>query len=397
MEDVAGPLKEHVALPTLFDKALQLHLRAQDSQITSDEAKEGCDLLQQCEGLIDKLGLFSSNEQKDDISTADLKYLLVPYLKAELVEKVDTSDRLQALKSASLYLKVFVSSCEQFDLVPAAELSAFNQEAPITAETRRETKIARYKRAKAAELKLQQISERRERRGLSRGATAKGSVGDHGEGHFEDEFEEEEREAWLSQIALSLCKALDLTEMLKVEEELLAVKNKENGEDALMQAMLGERISKAEAWHKGAALRAKISKPSNPITCATFAQDVIEGRANLGQGHDHSHQPLFGPASLGGGSITTDRQKMAAQVFQPSFRLPTMSIEEAGLKEMEIMKKWTERNAQLQEEANSSWAMEHTRDKESDDEAAEDKARAWDDWKDDNPKGSGNKKLTPCG
>jgi hypothetical protein len=32
-----------------------------------------------------------------------------------------------------------------------------------------------------------------------------------------------------------------------------------------------------------------------------------------------------------------------------------------------------------------------------DEDAEEAKARAWDDWKDDNPRGAGNKKLTPCG
>lgn len=388
---------DQMSLPALFDRALQLHSRGLESQITPDEAKEGCELLQQCEALIDKLALFSSNEQKDDISTGDLKYLLVPYLKAEFLEKAESSDRLQAIKSASLYLKVFISSCESLDLLPDAEMSAVNQEVQTTGEKRRATKIARFKRAKAAESKLQEIRERRERRGRSRGAAAKGSMVEHGEDHIEDEFEEEEREAWIAQIALSLCKALDLLEMLKLEEELLAVRH-ENGPDAPTQAMLDERASKAEAWHKDAASKSKTTKPAQSITCATFAQDVIEGRASLGQGHDHRHQPLFGPASLVGDTITTERQRLAAQVFQPSHRLPTMSIEEAGLKEMKIMKEWTERNAKLQEEANSSWAREPKKENESDDdEAAEYKARAWDDWKDENPRGSGNKKLTPCG
>ncbi|KAK9914447.1 hypothetical protein M0R45_038227 [Rubus argutus] len=95
---------------------------------------------------------------------------------------------------------------------------------------------------------------------------------------------------------------------------------------------------------------------------------------------------------------------MAAQVFQPSHRLPTMSIEEAGLKEMEIMTKWQERNVKLMEEANSSWYNDsgNCRDRlqkmYEDDDAAQDKAKGeWDDWKDDNPRGAGNKKLTPCG
>ena len=55
------------------------------------------------------------------------------------------------------------------------------------------------------------------------------------------------------------------------------------------------------------------------------------------------------------------------------------------------------------EEANSAWYKDNripgpgNEDEDEDDEAAQEKARAWDDWKDDNPRGAGNKKLTPCG
>jgi hypothetical protein len=34
-------------------------------------------MLQKCQEIVDKLALFSRNEEKDDISTGDLKYLLV--------------------------------------------------------------------------------------------------------------------------------------------------------------------------------------------------------------------------------------------------------------------------------------------------------------------------------
>lgn len=81
-----------------------------------------------------------------------------------------------------------------------------------------------------------------------------------------------------------------------------------------------------------------------------------------------------------------------------------MSIEEAGLTEMNMMNEWQERNVKLMEEATSSWYNDgpKTRPNEDDeeddnDDAAQEKARAWDDWKDDNPRGAGNKKLTPCG
>lgn len=80
-----------------------------------------------------------------------------------------------------------------------------------------------------------------------------------------------------------------------------------------------------------------------------------------------------------------------------------MSIEEAGLKEMEIMNKWQENNVRLMEEANSSWYKEKKSkpgeddDEDEDDDDAQERARALDDWKDENPRGAGNSKLTPCG
>ena len=39
--------------------------------------RKGCAMLQKCEDMVGKLGLFSSNETKEDISTNNLKYLLV--------------------------------------------------------------------------------------------------------------------------------------------------------------------------------------------------------------------------------------------------------------------------------------------------------------------------------
>ena len=39
--------------------------------------RKGCEALEKCEEMVSKLGLFSSNETKDDISTSNHKYLLV--------------------------------------------------------------------------------------------------------------------------------------------------------------------------------------------------------------------------------------------------------------------------------------------------------------------------------
>ncbi|CAH9123456.1 unnamed protein product [Cuscuta epithymum] len=403
-----GELKmEEMSLPALFECVRQVHSSASESTVDQETVRKGCELSRKCEEMISKLGLFSSNEVKDDISTANLKYLLVPYYLGELTEKISEGDRLQILKASQAKLKEFIAFCEAMELVPEDELEPSIAAGPNGFADRRAKKIARFKRQKEAESKLLELKERKERRGRSTKASALSTPVEAGEEDVLDEDGEEGREVWLATISLSLCKAIDLLEMLRKEDEMLsAIKEKqlEEGQTPISQAILDERTMKAEAWHRSAAARSLYTRPANPITCATFAQDVIEGRANVSQVHEHKHQPLiFGPASLVGGNPTTQRERMAAQVFQPHYRMPTMSIEEAGLKEMEIMNKWQEKNVKLMEEANSAWYKENRTSKpveegeEEDEDAAEEKARAWDDWKDDNPRGAGNKKLTPCG
>ncbi|KAJ6821291.1 PP2A regulatory subunit TAP46 [Iris pallida] len=396
---------EEMSLPALFQQARQIHsAAAEDSSVEQSTLRKGIEALRRCDDMVSKLGLFSSNETKDDVSTANLKYLLVPFYVGELTEKLSQDDRLQVIKMSRDQLKEFISICEALELVPEEEIETPMQGGTDSAAARRAKKIARFKRQRAAEAKLQEIKERKERRGRSLRAAALSTPIEVGEEHELEDDGEEEREAWLNAISLAICKAFDLLEMLKKEEEmLLAVKEKslQEGDDVLAREILDERSKRAETWHRNAASQAPFLKPVQPITCAAFAQDVIEGRANVSQAHEHKHQPLmFGPASLVGARLTSERERIAAQVFQPGYRLPTMSIEEAGLREMEMMNKWQERNAKLMEEANSSWHNDGPRPPATDsddDDAAQDKARAWDDWKDDNPRGAGNKKLTPCG
>ncbi|OIS96502.1 PREDICTED: PP2A regulatory subunit TAP46-like [Nicotiana attenuata] len=402
-----GEMKmQEISLPALFEQSRKIHSIASESTVDQDIVKKGCELLRQCEEMVTKLGLFSLNETKDDISTANLKYILVPYYLAELTEKIAEDNRIKVLKVSQAKLKEFISFCETMELVPEEEIETSTQGGANSFADRRAKKIARFKRQRAAESKLLELKERKERRGRSTKAAALSTPVETGEDDVSDDDGEEEREAWLTTISLALSKAFDLLEMLNKEEEMLSAINErqlQDGENEFSQIVLDERTKKAETWHRDAAARAHYTKPAAPITCATFAQDVIEGRATVSQAHEHKHQPLiFGPASLVGRNPTTEREKIAAQVFQPHYRLPTMSIEEAGLTEMNMMNEWQERNMKLMEEANSSWYKDGPKlrpgeDDEEDDDAAQDKARAWDDWKDDNPRGAGNKKLTPCG
>ncbi|KAI3987973.1 hypothetical protein MKX01_021087 [Papaver californicum] len=399
---------EEMTLPALFEQARKIYSMDCDSAIDQEIIKKGCEALETCDEMINKLGLFSANETKEDVSTSNLKYLLVPFYLVELTETLSHRDRVEVVKTSQAKLKKFITFCEAMELVPEEELQILAEEASDTPAAIRAKKIGRFRRQRAAETKLQEIKERKERRGRSLRASALSTPVEAGEEDALDDDGEEEREAWLTTISLSICKAFDMLEMLKKEKEMLsAVKEKQlqNGDGEITREILDERIEMAESWHRNAATRVKSTRPAQPITCATFAQDVVEGRAKVSEAHDHKHQPLiFGPQSRMGGRFTSERERLAAQVFQPGHRLPTMSIEEAGLKEMEMMSKWQEMNLKLYEEATTSWHIERPKpgaptdeDEEEDEEASHQKAVAWDDWKDDNPRGAGNKKLTPCG
>ncbi|GMQ05381.1 hypothetical protein CsSME_00050432 [Camellia sinensis var. sinensis] len=67
---------KEMSLSALFDQARKIYLSTSEFGIDQESLRNGWEALQQCEEMISKLGLFSSNESKDDISTTNLKYLL---------------------------------------------------------------------------------------------------------------------------------------------------------------------------------------------------------------------------------------------------------------------------------------------------------------------------------
>jgi len=66
---------EETPLPAVFEEARKIHGTATECGADQEIVKKGCLALNKCEEMINKLGLFSSNETKEDISTTDLKYI----------------------------------------------------------------------------------------------------------------------------------------------------------------------------------------------------------------------------------------------------------------------------------------------------------------------------------
>merc|ERR1712078_764062 len=90
-----------------------------------------------------------------------------------------------------------------------------------------------------------------------------------------------------------------------------------------------------------------------------------------------------------------DRARLQEGVFRPTVALPTMTVEQFGVQERERM---LEREAKQREAEAEKAAVRAAKEDRAEDESEEDlqKQRAWDDWKDDHPYGSGNSRLRPC-
>lgn len=81
------------------------------------------------------------------------------------------------------------------------------------------------------------------------------------------------------------------------------------------------------------------------------------------------------------------------QVFRPSHILPTLTVEQQG--EIEVAEAMQRQQHEQKAEAARRRQQAERRSDDEDEEEVQ-RARAWDDYKDANPYGSGNSKLRPC-
>ena len=123
---------------------------------------------------------------------------------------------------------------------------------------------------------------------------------------------------------------------------------------------------------------------------------MLDAAENMGASEREAHSKMMSKkreetAMLMGtlrdalGGLENKRETLRKGVFRPSHILPTYTVEEFGEMEMERMR--AEEAGRLNQDVSKN-------SDESDEEDVE-KSRAWDDFKDDNPRGWGNSKLRP--
>ncbi|EQC28060.1 hypothetical protein SDRG_14154 [Saprolegnia diclina VS20] len=288
--------------------------------------------------------LYSSNEAAHELQTIQLQFLLIDYYLGMLAQKINTinvqgsrsdfmSARLKNLKYASALLDAFLDQCVEVELLRRSERAKQLSQLEEGKKDTREDKIRKWQLQQEADAALSNVLNLRAR-------AAK-----------DDDIDEDlEREFLFRFIQVAVLKSM---------EDQLAIANE--------MEMLETMVQMAKL-HTDSVLDAAETKP--PVQ---------------GQGIEVTH---INP------KMEMKREVIQGRVFQPGHRLPTMSLEELADQELADALDRQERQKNAPEGPRRIEQL--IEDGEEDNIALVEEAtyrdRSWDDWKDANPKGIGNKK-----
>ncbi|KAA8904652.1 TAP42-like protein [Sphaerosporella brunnea] len=300
---------------------------------------------EQAKELVARASMFSLNESLEDLATADMRCLLIPFHLAELNMRLKSPDRKAVLlRSMELY-KEFIAYCDAYDLVSKEERAAAENAGtgrpvstlPTDPGARRTAKIAQFKAEKELRAKIEMLANQQNR------------------------DDEDLREYYKASIKLAIMQTIQSLEMIVLELDMLArapppeapASKYQPEEDDLRRRSHkddwnSERLDTLPNTIKGGALLTKDGKPLRPFV------------------------------------LLDKRQQLKDGVFRPGHSLPTMTIDE-------YLEEERKRGGIIEGGGEKSGVKpEVDEDDYEEADKATMKARAWDEFVEQNPKGSGN-------
>lgn len=157
------------SLSGVFDKCLELHRVLEYSDSTSEKYKTdvawAISQLEEATRKVNMLSLFSRNETIDEVATGDIKYLLLPALLGSFTMKKNVSspkDRSEILSLAELYFADYLQRLQDYEVSDTETSENFPFESDgvpskgvlklpekmLEMASQRDQKIARFKRLK---------------------------------------------------------------------------------------------------------------------------------------------------------------------------------------------------------------------------------------------------------
>eukprot|EP01114_Cavostelium_apophysatum_P001083 TRINITY_DN1092_c0_g1_i2.p1 TRINITY_DN1092_c0_g1~~TRINITY_DN1092_c0_g1_i2.p1 ORF type:complete len:360 (-),score=87.28 TRINITY_DN1092_c0_g1_i2:923-1954(-) len=333
------PGVESSSLRSVFDRCQSEFYRLEDSSgpDVQREATKTLGDFEKCRQLIDTAGIFSPNEELEDISTGQLRYLLVTYYIGELHTKIGES-RLRHAQETVKYLRTFLRRCEQYKLVDKEDLKAIHGEGSTDSNARRMEKISRAKREKQVEKQLQELLSKQQK---AQNLNAKGYLTKPKEDD-DDEDDEDTREIMLAIIKSSIYKGITSLDMNEQEFSMLL------------------QIEKEKQKHGG-------QLPPEPPRQAPFKNFTI---------HPNTREEVY---------------RDVFKIVNPA----TMTPEQWAEEQMALGLLPTPEGAAKAQAENDQKEREKKEKEYDEDEDEVDKKtmkdRNWADWKDEHPYGEGNK------
>lgn len=259
--------------------------------------------------------------------------------------------RVRFLAEADVFHTQFLDRAEQMGILTEKKRrDQYDRMESKQFSMTREEKIERFQVQRELEKKLQEVRKRREAHGGRKlKAASNGEVEDE---ELDAEVDEVEREQLMTFTQLAVIKSMEEQASVNQEREMLEKMLQMNAESAKRDL---------------------------------FSDTHRAPPPKQGQGISVTHiNPQF----------EMRRETIRSGVFQPGHRLPTMSLEEYAEQELADAK---ERQRREQEAPQAPRRYDQlAEDGDEDDDKLVDEAtykdRAWDDWKDANPRGIGNKK-----
>ncbi|CAD8134003.1 unnamed protein product [Paramecium octaurelia] len=320
-----------------FDTLLKQVNNFEDQNPGDDKLMELIEKFQLTQQAIIKLHIFSPNEEFNEIKTEHLKFFLLPYYVGWALTQVQNEDiRQKNVETSNYYVKEFLKLLKHYEILKGNQIKLFKSMVENdTFQINRDDKIANYKEQQILNKQIQNLQKQ-----------------------DDDKLSREIIKLQLNQKIIS---SLDILNTNQQELEILKFKSQMRKDKELLQQYQEQQekpIPKMKVWN--------IPKP-------TMQPQFFDPHCQ----HCQTEAEL--------------RQKHVAEVWQPNAsRLPNMTLEEFADSEMKFAKDQETKMKKAQEEQQK---LEQDKDDDKDYWADQQtlKDRNWDDWKDDNEKGAGNK------
>ncbi|KAI8613764.1 TAP42-like protein [Chytriomyces sp. MP71] len=369
---MATTTPEDTSLSAHFEAAQALYKRIEDSALgcACEEyqllVSRCIKMLSECADMVSQLRIFSDNEFVDDMNATDLRFLLLDFYAGMLATKVvvqkgtgvdKTLFRVDSLNNALKHFEAFLLTLDTHDALPQNSKKYLNAEAlvlPKDPAALRALKIDTFKREKALKIRLQELQAQMD------AAQNDSSIGKDGDGADDLDLRDSEayRESMTTTIELCVAKTVDEMRMARDELALL------NQAVKMEQQLIQYTSSRSDST-----LDNNAADTLDDLSRLRIKPDSLLSREGK------PRQPFI---------ITNKREEFQKGVFRPGHNLPTMTVDEFlenQMKQGAIISG----GGKMPEKILS----EDKDDEQSDLETL--KARVWDEFKDDNPTGWGNR------